>query len=86
MSAELVFSLSVRIYYEGTDAGGVVYHTNYIKYMERARTDFFRSFGSSHQVLHTQQRLFVVADCSVKFRQYIVSIIKLFPLKLQGRE
>ena len=69
MSAELSFSLPVRVYYEDTDAGGVVYHCNYIKFMERARTEFLRSFGYSQQVLHTQQRLFVVADCSVKFRR-----------------
>ena len=68
MSAELAFSLPVRVYYEDTDAGGVVYHSNYIKFMERARTEFLRSFGYSQQVLHTQHRLFVVADCSVKFR------------------
>jgi acyl-CoA thioester hydrolase len=35
--------MDVRIYYEDTDAGGVVYHANYIKYLERARTEYFRS-------------------------------------------
>lgn len=69
MSAELAFSLPVRVYYEDTDAGGVVYHSNYIQFMERARTEFLRSFGFSQQVLHTECRLFVVADCSVKFRR-----------------
>lgn len=37
--------LPVRVYYEDTDAGGIVYHTNYLKYMERARTDFLRLIG-----------------------------------------
>lgn len=37
--------MDVRIYYEDTDAGGVVYHANYIKYLERARTEYFRSRG-----------------------------------------
>jgi len=37
--------MDVRIYYEDTDAGGVVYHANYIKYLERARTEYFRSHG-----------------------------------------
>jgi len=37
--------MDVRIYYEDTDAEGVVYHANYIKYMERARTEYFRSHG-----------------------------------------
>ena len=37
--------MDVRIYYEDTDAGGVVYHANYIKYLERARTEYFRRHG-----------------------------------------
>ncbi len=37
--------MDVRIYYEDTDAGGVVYHANYIKYLERARTEYFRGHG-----------------------------------------
>lgn len=37
--------MDVRIYYEDTDAGGVVYHANYIKYLERARTEYFRNHG-----------------------------------------
>lgn len=37
--------MNVRIYYEDTDAAGVVYHANYIKYLERARTEFFREHG-----------------------------------------
>jgi len=39
------FVLPVRVYYEDTDAGGVVYHTNYLKFMERARTEWLRSLG-----------------------------------------
>lgn len=37
--------MDIRIYYEDTDSGGVVYHANYIKYLERARTEYFRSHG-----------------------------------------
>lgn len=37
--------MDIRIYYEDTDAGGVVYHANYIKYFERARTEYFRDHG-----------------------------------------
>ena len=37
--------MDVRIYYEDTDAGGVVYHANYVKYLERARTEYFRCHG-----------------------------------------
>ncbi|HAZ42599.1 MAG TPA: 4-hydroxybenzoyl-CoA thioesterase, partial [Methylococcaceae bacterium] len=40
-----LFSWPVRVYYENTDAGGVVYHSNYVAFMERARTEFLRSLG-----------------------------------------
>ena len=40
-----VFEWPVRVYYEDTDAGGVVYYANYLKYLERARTEWLRSLG-----------------------------------------
>ena len=43
-----VFILPVRVYYQDTDAGGVVYHANYINFMERARTEWLRTFGYSN--------------------------------------
>ena len=43
MTAE--FEIPVRIYYEDTDAGGVVYYANYLKFMERCRTEWLRSLG-----------------------------------------
>lgn len=63
------FCTEVRVYYEDTDAGGVVYHTNYIKYMERARTEFLRNLGYGQHELAQQGQIFVVADCSVQFRK-----------------
>lgn len=45
------FSLSIRIYYEDTDAGGVVYYANYLKYMERARTEWLRAQGFEQDAL-----------------------------------
>ena len=63
------FCIKVRVYYEDTDAGGVVYHTNYIKYMERGRTEFLRDLGYGQYEMARQKRLFVVADCSVRFRR-----------------
>ena len=39
------FSLPIRVYIEDTDAGGIVYYVNYLKYLERARTEFMRTFG-----------------------------------------
>ena len=42
---------SVRIYYEDTDAGGIVYHANYLRYMERGRTNYLRLIGTDHRAL-----------------------------------
>lgn len=43
-----VYSLRLRVYYEDTDSGGVVYYANYLKFMERARTEYLRSLGFQH--------------------------------------
>ena len=55
------FSLPVRVYYEDTDAGGVVYHSNYINFFERARTEWLRSIGfEQDQLISEHQLIFVV--------------------------
>lgn len=67
---EPVFRWPVRIYYEDTDAGGVVYHTNYIKFMERARTEFLRSLGFELDALEREQRLlFAIRGLSVDYHR-----------------
>ncbi len=48
MSKHKIFSLPVRVYYQDTDAGGVAYHANYVNFMERARTEWLRTFGYSN--------------------------------------
>ncbi len=48
MNKHKYFSLPVRVYFQDTDAGGVVYHANYINFMERARTEWLRTFGYSN--------------------------------------
>ncbi|MCG6932193.1 MAG: tol-pal system-associated acyl-CoA thioesterase [Gallionella sp.] len=48
MTKSKVFSLPVRVYFQDTDAGGVVYHANYLNFMERARTEWLRSHGYSN--------------------------------------
>lgn len=48
MSRHKVFALPIRVYYQDTDAGGVVYHANYVNFMERARTEWLRTFGYSN--------------------------------------
>ena len=57
--------MKIRVYYEDTDAGGVVYHTNYIKYCERARSELFFERGLSPQVSPTE--FFVVKNINCDF-------------------
>lgn len=55
------FILPIRVYYEDTDAGGVVYHSNYIKFFERARTEWLRQLGYElDQLVDDEQLIFVV--------------------------
>jgi len=59
---------SYRIYYEDTDAGGVVYYANYLKFFERARTDFLRELGiNQSQLLQEQNICFVVRKCEIEY-------------------
>ncbi|MFO0389554.1 MAG: tol-pal system-associated acyl-CoA thioesterase [Alphaproteobacteria bacterium] len=59
---------STRVYYDDTDAGGVVYHANYLKFAERARTEALRTAGISQQeLLSTQKIAFAVRTCHVEF-------------------
>lgn len=58
----------VRVYYEDTDAGGIVYHANYLRYFERARSDWLRVHGVQQRALATTTGIgFVVRDCAVRF-------------------
>ena len=59
--------LPVRIYYEDTDAGGVVYYANYLRFLERARTECLRSLGFSQSALLEQNIAFAVRSASVEF-------------------
>ncbi|NBV05922.1 MAG: tol-pal system-associated acyl-CoA thioesterase [Proteobacteria bacterium] len=62
------FSAQYRIYYEDTDAGGIVYYANYLKFFERARTDFLRSLQISQSQLLTEEKLaFVVRRCEIDY-------------------
>lgn len=63
------FNWPVTIYYEDTDAGGVVYHSNYLKFFERARTEMLRAKGISQQVLLEQNIGFVVRHIDIDFLQ-----------------
>ncbi|MDH5358450.1 MAG: tol-pal system-associated acyl-CoA thioesterase [Gammaproteobacteria bacterium] len=64
------FEWPFRIYYEDTDSGGVVYHSNYLNFMERARTEWLRSLGFEQDELITQhQCLFAVHSMQLNFRR-----------------
>ena len=64
------FVWPVRMYWEDTDAGGIVYYANYLKFMERARTEWLRALGCDQARLRARHRLqFVVARASVEFRR-----------------
>jgi len=60
--------MEVRIYYEDTDAGGVVYHANYLRYLERGRTEFLRDRGLSVHAMHEQGIIFPVVALEVNYR------------------
>ena len=60
----------IRIYYEDTDSGGVVYHSNYLKFMERARTECLRDFEIDQKALKDNLNLmFVVHEIDIKFNR-----------------
>jgi acyl-CoA thioester hydrolase len=62
------FTLPVRVYYEDTDSGGVVYHSNYLRFMERARTEWLRAVGyEQDELLRTAGIVFAVRTASLDF-------------------
>ena len=66
MSAE--FTWDVRVYYEDTDAGGIVYYANYLKFFERARTEWLRAIGvGQHALLQEHDAMFVVKNVSADY-------------------
>ena len=63
-----VHAWPIRVYFEDTDAGGVVYHGNYLKFAERARTELMRAAGFDHSGLAKEHGvLIVVRDCTMEF-------------------
>lgn len=63
------FIHSVRVYWEDTDAGGVVYHAQYLAFMERARSEWLRALGFGQEALREANLCFVVRAMSVDFRR-----------------
>jgi acyl-CoA thioester hydrolase len=69
-AAKVPFHIVVRVYWEDTDAGGVVFYANYLKYFERARTEWLRSLGVEQNSLHELTgALFVVSSTQVRYLQ-----------------
>ena len=61
---------TLRVYWEDTDAGGVVFYANYLKFFERARTEWLRALGhGQEQLRHEEGAMFVVTDTSIRYLQ-----------------
>lgn len=66
----MAFEFPIRIYWEDTDAGGIVFYANYLKFMERGRTEWLRSLGLEQQRLREQVGgMFVVSEAAIKYLQ-----------------
>ena len=64
------FEFPIRVYWEDTDAGGIVFYANYLKFFERARTEWLRSLGLEQQRLREQTGgMFVVSETAVKYHR-----------------
>jgi len=65
-----IYSIPIRVYYEDTDTGGVVYHSNYLNFMERARTEWLRALGfEQDELLREYGVIFAVSAVSVAFHK-----------------
>ena len=68
MNAEQPFSWPIRVYYEDTDCGGVVYYANYLKFLERARTEWLRTLGFGQRELAARDGVvFVVRSLAIEY-------------------
>ncbi|MEH6559364.1 MAG: YbgC/FadM family acyl-CoA thioesterase [Oceanicoccus sp.] len=63
------FEWPLRVYIEDTDAGGIVYYVNYLKYIERARTEFMRSLGFGKDNIFSTELMFVVHSLSSEYKK-----------------
>ena len=64
------FSHQIKVYYEDTDSGGVVYYANYLKFLERARTEALFSIGFSNKIIKDQlNSLIIVKSCNIEYKK-----------------
>ncbi|MCL1893466.1 MAG: YbgC/FadM family acyl-CoA thioesterase [Holophagaceae bacterium] len=61
--------MEIRVYYEDTDCGGVVYYANYLRWLERSRTEFLRERGIELATLMQQDTWFSVSECNIKYKK-----------------
>ncbi len=61
------FIFPVRVYYEDTDVAGIVYYANYLRYLERGRTEWLRTLGVDQTLLIDQNLAFVVTEVNIKY-------------------
>ncbi len=65
-----IFTFPVRVYWEDTDAGGIVYYANYLRFLERARTEWLRSLGVDQAALLRDERLqFAVVEAHIRYHR-----------------
>lgn len=63
-----VYQWPIRVYYDDTDAGGIVYHANFLKYFERARTEILRQYGfEQDELIHNHNVFFVVRSVTLDY-------------------
>ena len=68
--APVDFSATMRIYWEDTDAAGIVFYANYLKFFERARTEWLRGLGFGQEALRTQANIaFIVSETRLRYRR-----------------
>ena len=68
--ADAAFAWPIRVYWEDTDAGGIVFYANYLKFFERARTEWLRQLGVSQQALREHSGgMFVVTDTQLRYHR-----------------
>ena len=62
------FTFKLKVYYEDTDAGGVVYYANYLKFMERARSDALKSLGFTNKLLIEENGTYIIVkSCNINY-------------------
>ena len=60
--------MQIRVYYEDTDCGNVVYYANYLRYMERSRTEYLRERGVDLAAYHANGHLFIVTEANIRYK------------------